>query len=136
MSNEDPQKDPQNKRFNPFSASTYDNFLVSSSAPTGSTISEITRVEELLRLEGKDPKTTTITEAKEVAEKYVVPAYIEDRIFYRWALLLLGIFVTLTILGICGLAYSGKTIPEGLIAIGSASIGAFVGIFSTTGLKK
>jgi hypothetical protein len=130
-----PKEDSQIK-WTPLSASTYDNLRISGSAPTGSTISEINRVENLLRLEGRDPETTTVTEAKEVANRYAIPAFIEDKIFYRWALLLLGIFVTLTILGICGLAYSGKIIPEGLIAIGSASIGAFVGIFSTTGIKR
>ena len=130
MSSEDPPK-----KWFPIGP-TYDNLRISGSAPTGSTISEINRVENILRLEGRDPETTTVTEAKEVTEKYIVPAFMEDKTFYRWALLLLGIFVTLTILGICGLAYSGKTIPEGLIAIGSASIGAFAGIFSTAGLKK
>jgi len=131
MSSEEPPK----KWFSPIGP-TYDNLRISGSAPTGSTISEINRVENLLRFEGKNPDDTTLTEAKEVTEKYIVPAFMEDQTFYRWAIVLLGIFIILTISGICILAYSGKTIPEGLIAIGSASIGAFAGIFSTTGLKK
>jgi len=44
--------------------------------------------------------------------------------------------VLLTLLGIIGLAGAGKTIPEGLIAIGSTAVGVFAGLFATNNLKK
>lgn len=59
------------------------------------------------------------------------PVYTGDKVFYRLALVFLGI---VTIIAVISLAYTGiatSKIPEGLVAISSAGIGALATLFAT-----
>jgi hypothetical protein len=64
------------------------------------------------------------------------PAYYGDRMLYRIAVLVLGSLALLAALGSLILAYVGKTIPEGLVALGSAAGGALVGLFAPSPASK
>ena len=103
---------------------------------TVSTVTEFNKVRNFLESRGEDPNTVSVSDALKEFEKTAIPAYIEDKMFYRSALQILGIVIVLTLIGIIGLAATGKTIPEGLIAIGSTAVGVFAGLFATNNLKK
>jgi len=62
--------------------------------------------------------------------EYADPAYLGDRHFYRvigWGLVAI---VGLTVIGSIGLAAYDKDIPEALVAIGSAAIGALASVLT------
>lgn len=103
---------------------------------TASTVTEVNKLRNFLLLKGEDPDTVSVSDALKEVERTAIPAYIEDKMFYRWALQILGIVIVLTLIGIIGLAATGKTIPDGLIAIGSTAVGVFAGLFATNNLKK
>ena len=54
-----------------------------------------------------------------------------DRWTYRYAILILGGAVLLTIVSLCTLASTpSQTIPDGLVAIGSAAVGGLAGLLA------
>ena len=55
------------------------------------------------------------------------PAYWGDKWFFRGVMLALGAALVVATGGLIGIALSGKTVPEGLVAIASGTIGAFAG---------
>ncbi len=55
-----------------------------------------------------------------------------DAAIYRGALVTLSIIGVVTLLGVFVLAWYSKTIPESVIALGSASVGALAGLISPT----
>ena len=55
------------------------------------------------------------------------PAYWSDKWFFRGVMLALGTALVIATGGLIGIALSGKTAPEGLVAIASGTIGAFAG---------
>ncbi len=58
------------------------------------------------------------------------PAYRDDIVLYRIAVIVLGSLALLAALGSIGLVAAGKTTPEVLVALGSAAVGALVGLFA------
>jgi hypothetical protein len=53
-----------------------------------------------------------------------------DRVVYRMVVVFLGLVVTLTVIGGFRLANKSQELPAGLIALGSASIGALAGLLA------
>lgn len=102
--------------------------IASRTMVTGSTVSEVRKIENALRSVGKDPDTTSFTEAREIVRLLESSSQYNDRKFYRQVLIVLGIFVIGSLIGMIVLALSEKAIPGSLIALGSASIGMFAGI--------
>jgi hypothetical protein len=74
-------------------------------------------------------ETATRAEAKE-------PAYRDDIVLYRIAVIVLGSLALLAALGSIGLVAIGKTTPEVLVALGSAAVGALVGLFAPSPAGK
>ena len=65
----------------------------------------------------------------EVSERITVPAYERDARFYRAVVRWLGLTIVISIVAVAMLVGIGKPIPDGLIAIGSAAVGAMAGVF-------
>jgi hypothetical protein len=82
----------------------------------------------------KDP----ISILKDTATKAeaITPAYIGDRYLYRIAIGVLSLLALLTAIGSIVLVLGGKTIPEVLVALGSAAVGALVGLFAPSPTAK
>lgn len=74
-------------------------------------------------------ETATKAEARE-------PAYRDDIVLYRIAVIVLGSLSLLAALGSIGLVATGKTTPEVLVALGSAAVGALVGLFAPSPTSK
>lgn len=62
------------------------------------------------------------------AERRPDPAFVQDRCFYRIVGIALSTTATCSLLGGLVLAYFGKPIPEGIIAIGATAVGALAGV--------
>ncbi len=60
----------------------------------------------------------------------------KDIWIYRIIVLALGLSVVVSILGAIGLAMTGKTIPEVLVALGSAAIGGLAGFLVPSHLHR
>lgn len=67
---------------------------------------------------------------KRVLERLPLPAYHGDNQFYRIVALFLGATVVLCVIGAIYLAYAEKDIPDALVALGSAAVGALAGLFA------
>jgi hypothetical protein len=65
-----------------------------------------------------------------------VPAYTGDVLLYRIAVTVLGALALLAVLGGLILALGNRTVPEGVVAIGSAAAGALVGLFAPSPTGK
>ena len=94
----------------------------------GTSGSEVQKIEVALRSVGKDPNTTSLSEAREIARLLESAKFHDEKKFYKQVLIILGIFVIAAVVGMVILALSGKAIPDGLIALGSAALGLFAGI--------
>ena len=94
----------------------------------GTSGSEVQKIEDALRSVGKDPNTTSLSEAREIARLLDNAKSHGDKKFYKQVMIVLGIFVIASVVGMVILALSGKAIPDGLIALGSAALGLFAGI--------
>ncbi len=64
------------------------------------------------------------------------PAYFEDKLLYRIAVIVLGLLTLITAVGSIILVLSGATTPEVLVALGSAAVGALVGLFAPSPTGK
>ena len=60
----------------------------------------------------------------------------KDIWLYRIVVVVLGLTVVVIILGAIGLAMTGKTIPEVLVALGSAAIGGSAGFLVPSHLHR
>lgn len=58
-------------------------------------------------------------------------AYETDPTFFRIVGWMLGIAIVLSVAGSIGLAACGKEVPEALVAIGSAAVGALAGVLAS-----
>ncbi|MDD1701824.1 MAG: hypothetical protein LUQ31_02440 [Methanoregula sp.] len=119
--------------FSPASPGSQDTAATVGKKLPGATVYEVQRIEDLLRSVGKDPATTPLSEAKEIARILSCSAQTKDRNFYRWIFIILGIFVVATIIGTVILSLLDKPIPEGIVVIGSVSLGLFAGILVMSG---
>lgn len=59
-----------------------------------------------------------------------------DRWTYRWAIYILGGVAALTVIGLILIASWSLTAPDGLVAIGSASIGGLAGLLAPSMSKS
>jgi len=64
------------------------------------------------------------------AEDATTPEYFKDRTIYRIAVIVLGSLAIIAALGSIILVVIDKTTPEVLVALGSAGVGALVGLFA------
>jgi len=92
--------------------------------------------ESINKIAKESPETNVsdaVKTAEEEAEVKAKFAYTQDKIFYRRLLYCLTIIIALVIIGSIFLTYSGKTMSDGIIAIGSGAVGALIGLFSNKG---
>ena len=75
----------------------------------------------MTRLFGKD-KTDGSTNVQRAFEK--------DAWFYRIIALSLGSTIVLSVIGLALLSWHKKTLPDGLVALASAAVGAFAGVLT------
>jgi hypothetical protein len=67
---------------------------------------------------------------KEEAKRAVPYVPTEDKLLYRIAIGVLGSLALIAGIGSVVLVIAGKTAPEALVSLGSASVGALVGLFA------
>ena len=60
----------------------------------------------------------------------ISPEAEKDVLIYRMVVGALGLAVLFTIFGLIALSALGKTVPEGLVALGSAAVGALAGLLA------
>lgn len=65
-----------------------------------------------------------------------VPGYTGDTLLYRIAIAVLGLLALIAAVGSVILIIGGKTTPEVLVALGSAAVGALVGLFAPSPTGK
>lgn len=87
----------------------------------------------LNRLKSDSDPMAVIQEAADQAE---AASWQGDRVLYRVAVGVLGSLALLAAVGAIVLVALGKTTPESLVAIGSASVGALVGLFAPSPTNK
>lgn len=63
-------------------------------------------------------------------------AYFGDTLLYRIAVVVLGLLALIAAVGSIGLVVADKTTPEVLVALGSAAVGALVGLFAPSPTGK
>ena len=66
---------------------------------------------------------------QDTSDPIKAPAYATDPLFYRAVVRWLGFTIIISIVAVAVLVGIGKPIPDGLIAIGSAAVGAMAGVF-------
>lgn len=76
--------------------------------------------------EAEDWSTADSTE--ELVSRHEVPIYQQDKFFYRVVSVGLASTAFIALIGSLILAYFEKSIPEGVIALGSTAIGALAGV--------
>ncbi|OPY31259.1 MAG: hypothetical protein A4E32_01709 [Methanomassiliicoccales archaeon PtaU1.Bin124] len=86
---------------------------------------------EGIRKSNPDIDEASLDKAANVATEQIL-AYQNDTEFYRRLIMYLTIIVLVVVVGTMVLLGMGKDSNDGLIAIGSAAVGALVGIFSTS----
>jgi hypothetical protein len=77
---------------------------------------------------GNDP-SAVLREAASAAEWSVAP-YRNDRVLYRIAIIVLSLLALLAAVGSIVITIMEKKMPEALVALGAASVGALVGLFA------
>ena len=70
-----------------------------------------------------------LEEIAKKAEEQTAP-WAGDRLLYRIAVIVLGALTLIAAIGSIGLVATGHTTPEVLVALGSAGVGALVGLFA------
>jgi hypothetical protein len=100
---------------------------------------QIRSASEMVKMLAADPaaldrlKTDPIPMLKEAAaraEDATTPEYFKDRLVYRIAVIVLGSLAVIAAIGSIILVVIDKTTPEVLVALGSAGVGALVGLFA------
>jgi len=59
-----------------------------------------------------------------------VPDQATDPLIYRIVVVALSLMAILSLIAITALAFVGETSPEGIVALGSASVGALAGLLA------
>ena len=90
---------------------------------------------ELLRKLKADP-LPILQETAAKAEAKIVPEYMKDRTVYRIAIVILGLLALTAAIGSIILVFNKITTPEVLVALGSAAVGALVGLFAPSPVSK
>jgi hypothetical protein len=68
--------------------------------------------------------------------KAVTPPWVGDIWLYRTAVFVLGVLALTAAVGSIALVFGDRTTPEVLVALGSAAIGALVGLFAPSPTGK
>lgn len=76
-----------------------------------------------------------LRETATLAEATSPPAYHSDTLLYRIAVVVLSALALIAAVGSVVLVFAGKTTPEVLVALGSAAVGALVGLFAPSHSK-
>jgi len=84
-----------------------------------------------------DPDPIPVLEetATKVKAEYT-PIYTGDKLLYRIAVIVLGLLALIAAIGSIGLVAASKTTPDVLVALGSAAVGALVGLFAPSPTGK
>lgn len=96
--------------------------------------------DEMVRIVKGDPQRLAALKADPLPELErlradavkAVPVYTSDRILYRIAVGVLGALALIAAIGSIVLVSLGNSTPEVLVALGSAAVGALVGLFAPT----
>ena len=83
-------------------------------------------------------KANPLPELQKLRDEAVkkVPAYFGDKLLYRIAVIVLGSLALIAAVGSVVLVLGDKTTPEVLVALGSAAVGALVGLFAPSPAGK
>lgn len=90
------------------------------------------KVDEIAKATEGDQVKAILLDAISKAEELTAPAYYGDRLVYRITVGTLGAAVLLVVAAQFCLALLGADIPDGIISIGSAAIGALAGLLAPT----
>ena len=90
----------------------------------------------LARLKTDPDPLPLLQETATKAEAKSEPAYLGDKLLYRIAVIVLGSLALIAAVGSIGLVAAGETTPEVLVALGSAAVGALVGLFAPSPTGK
>ena len=89
----------------------------------------------LVRLK-EDPNPIAVLQETAAKAEALIPAYIFDKVLYRIAVIVLGSLALIAAIGSVILVLVGRTTPEVLVALGSAAVGALVGLFAPSPTGK
>jgi hypothetical protein len=78
------------------------------------------------------PELQKLTEEAKAA----VPAWTGDKWLFRGAVLVLGLLAMIAAIGSLWLALGDTSTPEVLVSLGSAAVGALVGLFAPSPVTK
>lgn len=88
----------------------------------------------MARLQTDADPLPVLEETAKKAEQQTAP-WTGDALLYRIAVIVLGSLTLIAAIGSIGLVAAGKTTPEALVALGSAAVGALVGLFAPSPSK-
>jgi hypothetical protein len=97
---------------------------------------DVQKIVDTLKAVGRDPATTSLAEAQEICRLLENAKYREERTYFREAIIILGIVVLVSIVGMVILAFSNKALPDSLIAVAAAALGLFAGILVASGKRN
>lgn len=83
----------------------------------------------MARLKSDSDLLPLLQETANKAEQQTLP-WNNDRLLYRIAVIVLGALALIAAVGSLGLTAIDRTTPDVLIALGSAAVGALVGLFA------
>jgi len=100
--------------------------------------------DEILRIVTANPqrlealKASPLPELQKLSDeaKAVTPPWSGDILLYRIAVVVLGALALIAAIGSIVLVITEKTTPEVLVALGSAAVGALVGLFAPSPTGK
>jgi hypothetical protein len=100
--------------------------------------------QQMVEIVREDPERLKLLKAKGLPElqklakeaEKATPAYINDPWLYRIAIIVLGSLAIMAAVGSLILTVNGRTTPEVLVALGSAAVGALVGLFAPSPTGK
>lgn len=106
---------------------------------------QIRSADQMLKMVIQDPARLAALKADPLPEleklradavKAVPPVYLGDKLLYQIAIVVLGSLALIAAVGSVILVLRGKTTPEVLVALGSAAVGALVGLFAPSPTGK
>ena len=97
---------------------------------------------EIMRIVTADPqrlealKADPLAELQKLTNEAKAVSWVEDKLLYRIAVIVLGLLALIAAIGSIILVVMGKTTPEVLVSLGSAAVGALVGLFAPSPTGK
>ena len=101
-------------------------------------VERLRSADQMVRLVVEDPTRLDALKANPLPEleklrvdaNKEAPAYTQDKRVYQFAVGVLGVLALIAAIGSIVLVLNGETTPEVLVALGSAAVGALVGLFA------